>query len=84
MWWTINVLVGLSAVPHELVHLQLSDLQEISMITALRLYAGDAVNGVCCLCKGGCKTKQCACKKNQVFCSTKCHKNSSCCNNMEK
>jgi hypothetical protein len=27
-------LVGLSAVPHELVHLQLGDLPEISMITA--------------------------------------------------
>ncbi len=33
-WFTINVLVGLSAVPHELGHAQLDDLPEISMITA--------------------------------------------------
>ncbi|CAF2514846.1 unnamed protein product [Rotaria sp. Silwood2] len=64
-WWTINVLVGLSAVPHELVHLQVDDLQKISMITASKLYVRGAVNGVCCSCKGGCKTKQCACKKNK-------------------
>ncbi len=32
-WWPINVLVGVCAVPHELVHLHLDDLPEISMIT---------------------------------------------------
>jgi hypothetical protein len=62
-WWPINVLVILSAVSHELVHLQFDDLPEISMITASKLYVDGAVNGVCCSCKGGCKTKQCACKK---------------------
>ncbi|CAF0978657.1 unnamed protein product [Rotaria sordida] len=83
-WFTVDVLVGLSAVPHELVNLQLNGLPEISMITASKLYVRGGVNGVCCSCKGGCKTKQCACKKNQVFCSTKCHKNNSCCENVEK
>jgi hypothetical protein len=56
-------LVGLTAVPHELVNLQIDDLPEISMITASKLYVRGAVNGMCCSCKGGCKTKQCACKK---------------------
>ncbi|CAF1587690.1 unnamed protein product [Rotaria magnacalcarata] len=37
-WWTVNMLVGLSAVPHELVHLKVDDLQKISMITASKLY----------------------------------------------
>ncbi|CAF2081135.1 unnamed protein product [Rotaria magnacalcarata] len=83
-WWTVNMLVGLSAVPHELVHLKVDDIQKISMITASKLYVRGAVNGVCCSCKGGCKTKQRACKKNQVFCSTKCHKNIACCKNIEK
>ncbi|CAF3590318.1 unnamed protein product [Rotaria socialis] len=82
-WWSFTSLVGLSAVPHELTHLKPGDLQEISMITASKLYVRGAVNGICCSCKGGCKTKQCACKRNQVFCSTKCHKNTSCCKNME-
>ena len=83
-WWPIDALVGLSAVPNELVHLQTDDLPEISMISASKLYVRGAVNGVCCSCKGGCKTKQCACKRNEVFCSTKCHKNTGCCKNMEK
>ncbi|CAF0998919.1 unnamed protein product [Rotaria sordida] len=52
-WWTINVLVGLTAVPHELVHLQLDHLQEISMITASKLYVRSPINGICCSCKGG-------------------------------
>jgi hypothetical protein len=83
-WWPINVCVGLSAVPEELVQIQVDDLPEISMITASKLYVRGAVNGVCCSCKGGCKTKQCACMRNQVFCSTKCHKNTRSCKNMEK
>ncbi len=52
-WWPINVLVGLSAVPHELVHLQVDELPEISMIAASKLYVRGAINGVCCSCKGG-------------------------------
>ncbi|CAF4532074.1 unnamed protein product [Rotaria socialis] len=66
-WWTFTSLVGLFTVPHELTHLKLEDLQEIPMITASKLYVRGAVNGICCSCKGGCKTKQCACKRNQVF-----------------
>jgi len=49
----------------------------------IKLYVRSAVNAVCCSCKGGWKRNQCTCKKNQVFCSAKCHKNTSCCNNME-
>lgn len=83
-WWPLDVLVGLSAVSDELVNLVISGLPEISMITASKLYVRGAINGVCCSCKGGCKTKQCTCKRNQVFCSTKCHKNTACCSNIEK
>ncbi|CAF3981847.1 unnamed protein product [Rotaria magnacalcarata] len=42
--WTVNMLVGLSAVPHELVHLKVDDLQKISMITASKLYVRGVVN----------------------------------------
>ena len=83
-WWTLNVLVGLTGVPYELIHLQLDELKEISMITAFKLYVRGAINGTCCSCKGGCKTKQCICKPSQAFCSTKCHRNTSCCKNVEK
>jgi hypothetical protein len=83
-WWSIDSVIGLSAVPDELVNLKMNDLRELSMITASKLYVRGAVNGVCCSCKGGCKTKQCACRKNNVFCSTKCHKSNVCCKNMEE
>ncbi|CAF4367890.1 unnamed protein product, partial [Rotaria magnacalcarata] len=50
---TVNVLLGLFAVSHELVHLKVDDLQKILMITASKLYVRGAVNGVCCLSKPG-------------------------------
>lgn len=34
--------------------------------------------GVRCLCKNGCKTKRCACKKNAILCNSKCHSSSTC------
>ena len=83
-WWPLDALVGISAVPKELLETKADTLSEISMITASKLYVRGAVNGVCCSCKGGCKNKQCACRKNEIFCSTKCHKNLSCCENLEK
>ena len=83
-WWPLDGLVGLSAISEQLVNLVVSGLPEISMINASKLYVRGAINGVCRSCKEGRKTKQCACKRNQVFCPTKCHKNTSCCNNVEK
>ncbi|CAF3908277.1 unnamed protein product [Rotaria sp. Silwood1] len=80
-WWPLESVVKLSAVPEQLVQMDKSELKEISVITASKLFVRDAVNGNTCSCKGGCKTKQCACKKNGVFCSTKCHKNGSNCEN---
>ena len=75
----LESLAKLSAVPEQLVQLDKTQLKEISVISATKLFVRDAVNGITCSCKGGCKTKQCACKKNDVFCSTECHKNGSCC-----
>ena len=82
--WPMDALVSLSAVPDTLVDLTMNGLPEISVITASKLFVRGAVNGICCSCKSGCKTKQCVCRKNQVFCSTKCHKNTSGCKNMEE
>ncbi len=45
-WFTINVLVDLSAVPHELAHLQLDDLPEISMITLHQNYMFEVLSMV--------------------------------------
>jgi hypothetical protein len=81
-WLPLESLVKLSAVPEQLVQLDKTQLKEISVISATKLFVRDAVNGITCCCKGGCKTKQCACKKNDIFCSTKCHKNGSCCENL--
>ncbi|CAF4247482.1 unnamed protein product [Rotaria sordida] len=80
-WWPLESVVKLSAVPEQLVQMNKAELKEISIITASKLFVRDAVNGSTCSCKGACKTKQCACKKNNVFCSTKCHKNGSNCEN---
>ena len=38
--------------------------------------------GRTCDFKGKCASKQCPCKKNGVFCSTKCHSKRGCCENM--
>ncbi|CAF4558114.1 unnamed protein product [Rotaria sp. Silwood2] len=80
-WWSLESVVKLSAVSEQLVQMDKTELKEISIITASKLFVHDAINGSTCSCKGACKTKQCACKKNNVFCSTKCHKNGSSCEN---
>ncbi len=82
-WWSLDSIVPLSTIPENLVNLHTSELQEISLITASRLYVRGGVKGATCSCKGGCKTKQCACKKKNIPCSTKCHKNGSICLNLE-
>jgi hypothetical protein len=54
---------------------------KILITTASKLFVRDAVNGTLCSYKGPCEIEQCAWKKNNVFCSTKWHKNGSCCEN---
>ena len=83
-WWSLDVLIGISAVPKELLEIKIDDMSEISMISASKLYVRGAVNGVCCSCKSGCRNKQCSCRRNGIFCSTKCHKILSCCQNLEE
>jgi hypothetical protein len=80
-WLPLESLVKLSIVPEQLVQLDKAQLKEISVISASNLFVRNAVNGTTCSCKGACKTKQCVCKKNNVFCSTKYHKNGSDCEN---
>ncbi len=84
-WWPINILVGLFAVPHELVYLQLDDLPEISIMTATKLYIRGAVNGVVYAVHAKEDARQSSVfVKNPVFCSTKCHTNTSCCKKIQK
>ena len=74
-WWSLDSIVLLSTVPENLINLQTSELKEISFISAARLYVRGGIDGVTCSCKSSCKTKQCACRKKNIPCSTKCHKN---------
>ena len=80
-WWSLDSIVSLSTAPETLVNLQTSQLKEVSFITASKLNVRGGVNGVRCLCKSGCRTKQCRCRKKNFACLTKCHKNSSQCTN---
>ncbi len=80
-WWSLNPVVKLSHLPETLINSQTSQLEEISVVTASKLYVHGAVDGTTCSCKHGCRTKQCACKKKNLACPTKCHKNGSRCVN---
>ncbi|CAF1356602.1 unnamed protein product [Rotaria sordida] len=82
-WWSLDSIALLSAVPENLVNLQTSESKEISFITASKLCVRGGIDGVTCSCKGGCKTKQCACRKKNLSCSTKCHKNGVRCVNLD-
>ena len=31
-----------------------------------------------CICKAGCKTNRCACKKSNILCNSKCHSTKNC------
>jgi hypothetical protein len=68
--------------PEELKRLLIDDLKDITFIEACKLYVRASTSGRTCDCKGKCASKQCPCKKNGVFCSTKCHSKGGCCLNM--
>ena len=61
-----------------------NELKEISVIQACRNYSRWSSNPTTeslCSCNGSCITKRCRCRKNGLKCSTKCHHNSTCCQN---
>ncbi|CAF4617305.1 unnamed protein product [Rotaria socialis] len=68
--------------PVELKQLVIDNLKGITFIEACKLYARASASGRTCDCKGKCVSKQCPCKKNGVFRSTKCHSRRGCCKNM--
>lgn len=83
-FYSIEHLIDLKmACPDELKHIVVDDLKSITLIEACKLYVRAPITGETCDCKGHCTTKQCRCKKNGVFCSTKCHSKRGGCKNME-
>ena len=54
-----------------------------TIIEAFKLYVRGSISGRTCDYKGKCFTKQCPCKKANVFCSTKCHSKLGPCKNMD-
>ncbi|CAF1424404.1 unnamed protein product [Rotaria sordida] len=71
------------ACPTELKNLDVANLKPITIIEASKLYSRGSTTGRTCNCRGTCGTKTCPCKKENVFCSTKCHSKRGGCLNME-
>ncbi|CAF5222111.1 unnamed protein product, partial [Rotaria magnacalcarata] len=65
--------------PVELKQLVVDNLKDITFIEACKFYVRASTSGRTCDCKGKCASKQCPCKKDEVFCSTKCHSKRDCC-----
>ncbi|CAF3196073.1 unnamed protein product [Rotaria socialis] len=71
------------ACPNELKNLDISNLKPITIIAATKLYSRGSTTGQTCNCRGKCATKICPCKRENVFCSTKCHSKRGGCSNMD-
>ncbi|CAF1680811.1 unnamed protein product [Rotaria magnacalcarata] len=71
------------ACPHDLKLVNIDDLKPIIIIEASRLYSRGSTTGRTCNCRGNCAMKTCPCKKENVFCSTKCHSKRGGCLNMD-
>lgn len=61
------------------------DNPPIAEITVIQAFLDETsyssgITGSLCHCKAGCKTMSCTCKKNKLFCSTKCHNGDECSN----
>jgi hypothetical protein len=61
------------ACPNELKQTNVGNLKSITLIEASKLYSRCSTTGHTCNCRGKCSTRSCPCKKENVFCSTKCH-----------
>jgi hypothetical protein len=70
------------ACPNELKQIDVDNLKPITLIAASKLYSRGSTTGHTCNCRGKCATKTCPCKKQNVFCFTKCHSKSGACSNM--
>jgi transposase InsO family protein len=80
----VGQLVDLKAAcPDELKHIDADNLMPITIIEASKLYSRGSTTGHTCNCRGKCATKTCPCKKENVFCSTKCHSKRGGCSNMD-
>ncbi len=79
----VNQFVNLKdACPDELKHVKVDDLEPITIIEASKLYSRGSTTGRTCNCRGKCANKTCPCKRENVFCSTKCHSKRGGCVNM--
>ncbi|CAF0810356.1 unnamed protein product [Didymodactylos carnosus] len=82
--YTVESLVDLkSSCPTQLKSVDFSKLDGITFTEACKLFVRGAISGKTCDCKGECNTKHCPCKKQGVFCSTKCHSRRGACKNMK-
>ncbi|CAF1358366.1 unnamed protein product [Didymodactylos carnosus] len=81
--YTAESLVDLkSSCLQELRAINLDQLADIKFIEACKLLARGSISGKTCDCKGQCQTKLCSCKKQGVYCSTKCHSRRGGCKNI--
>ncbi|CAF1429135.1 unnamed protein product [Rotaria sordida] len=71
------------ACPYELKNVDVDSLKPITIIEASKLYSRGSTTGRTCNCRGKCATKTSPCKKDNVFCSTKCHSKRGGCLNMD-
>lgn len=67
-------LIDLSqTVSAELRQIDDTTLSEITFIQACQAFTKFKSNDIC-KCTGTCDTNRCPCKKNSIFCSSKCHR----------
>ncbi|CAF1350347.1 unnamed protein product [Rotaria sp. Silwood1] len=71
------------ACPHELKDVEVDNLKPTTIIEASKHYSRGSTTGRTCNCRTNCAAKTCPCKKENVFCSTKCHSKRGGCLNME-
>jgi hypothetical protein len=71
------------ACSNELKQMDVDNLKTIIPTEASKLYSRGSTTGHTCNCRGKCATRTCPCKKENVFCSAKCHSKRWACSNMD-
>ena len=69
--------------PYELKKVKADKLKPITIIEASKLYSRSSTTGITWNSRSKCEKKTCPCKKENVFCSTKCHSKRGGCSNMD-